>query len=833
MRKMQNTPLCVASLVVAIALVSGSPLVAAPPPDLTQSSAVDRTLTYNLGATGLRGWIYTNPADFFESQQGRTTTASRQILVTHVGAQSPADGVMKVDDVVLGAGGKLFTDDARKSIAVAIQEAEKAANGGILKLTRWRAGKTAEVQLRLRVMGTYSDTAPYNCPKSKRIFDDACRVLEKEPLKEDIWGAVNGLALMATGNSDYLPRVREFARKMAPPTLKLELKDGMVTWDWGYRNLFLCEYYLLTGDKEVLHAINEYTVSLAKGQGLYGTFGHGIAPPTPEGKLHGSIPPYGPVNSAGLVANLAIVMGKKCGVKDPEIDPAINRASRFFGYFVDKGAIPYGEHMPWPNHDNNGKNAMAAMMFAVQGNRIRETQYFAKMVTASYQNREYGHTGQGFSYLWGALGANTGGPAATAAFIKEASWHLDLVRRCDGSFTYDGGEQYGPGRTEDNTYYGKSSYCGLSPTATYVLTYSLPMRRLCITGRGANQANWLSKKDVAEAIASGRFDLDRKTKNTEELLAALGDWSPVVRSWAAEELGRRPNRKELVAPLIAMAEGPDARKRQGAAETLGYIHSAESLPVLVRLLTHEDRWLRVKAANALKNMGDTAKPVVPDMLKAVAKTAEPLQPVVWDDPIQLTHGELAAALFQGLLRNSIKGIDPELLYPAIRAISKNADGMARAQLTHTFTDLLTLEDVQALAPDILAAIDAPAPADTMFGNEIRMAGFKALTKYHFKEGIEAGVLFAKTQGGHGSESRTGEIMKGIMSYGTAAREAVPGLKELIVALNDQCKKGEFPAGELNNRRVAAVEEAIKAIEAATDQPELRSIAPLLPKADPL
>jgi hypothetical protein len=834
MQKMQNIPLCVACLVVAIALMCGSQLAAAPapaPPDLTQTSTVDRTLTYNLGATGLRGWIYTKPANFFESQQGRTTTASRQILVTHVGAQSPADGVMKVDDVILGAAGQLFTDDARKSLAVAIQEAEKAVNGGILKLTRWRAGKTEEAQLKLRVMGTYSDTAPCNCPKSKLIFDDACKVLEKEPLKEDLWGAVNGLALMATGNPDHLPRVREFARKMAPTTLKLELKDGMVAWDWGYRNLFLCEYYLLTGDKEVLHAIHEYTVSLAKGQSMYGTFGHGIAPPTPDGKLHGSIPPYGPVNAAGLVANLAIVMGKKCGVKDPEIDPAIGRASRFFGYFVDKGAIPYGEHLPWPNHDNNGKNAMAAVMFAVQGNRIRETQYFAKMVTASYQNREYGHTGQGFSYLWGALGANTGGPAAAAAFIKGASWHLDLVRRCDGSFTYDGGEQYGPGKTEDNTYYGKSGYYGLSPTATYVLTYSLPLKKLCITGRDANQANWLSKKDVAEAIASGRFDLDRKTRNTEELLAALGDWSPVVRSWAAEELGRRPNRKELVAPLIAMAEGPDAHKRQGAAEALGYINSAEALPVLVRLLTHEDRWLRVKAANALKNMGDTAKPVVPDMLKAVAQTAEPLQPVVWDDPIQLTQGELAAALFKGLLRNSIKGIDPELLYPAIRAISKNADGMARAQLAHTFTDLLTLEDVQALAPDILAAVKMRCPADTMFGNEIRMGGFKALTKYHFKEGIEAGVIFAKTQGGHGSESRTGVIMKELVSYGTAAREAVPGLKELIVALNDQCKRGEFPAGELNNRRVAAVEEAIKAIEAATTQPELRSITPLPPKAN--
>ena len=112
----------------------------------------------------------------------------------------------------------------------------------------------------------------------------------------------------------------------------------------------------------------------------------------------------------------------------------------------------------------------------------------------------------------------------------------------------------------------------------------------------------------------------------------------------------------------------------------------------------------------------------------------------------------------------------------------------------------------------------------MFGNEIRMGAFKVLVKYHFKEGIEAGVIFAKTQGGHGSENRTGEIMKALVTYGTAARSAVPGLKELIVQFNEQCKNREYPAGELNNRRVTAVEEAIKTIEAATTQPELRSIA---------
>jgi hypothetical protein len=450
------------------------------------------------------------------------------------------------------------------------------------------------------------------------------------------------------------------------------------------------------------------------------------------------------------------------------------------------------------------------------------------MVTASYENREYGHTGQGFSYLWGALGANVGGPAAAAAFVKEAAWHFDLERRCDGSFVYDGGEQYGPGKTDDNTYYGKSGYYGLSPTACYMLTYALPLKQLLITGREANPANWLSNQEVTEAIASGRFDVDCPKKSAQELVTALGDWSPVVRSWAATSLATRPEAQRLVPSLIKMAEGPDAHVRQGACETLGHLNSAEALPVLVRLLTHEDRWLRVKAAEALKNMGDTAKPVVPDMLKAVVKTAEPLQPVVWADPIQLTHGELAAALFKGLLRTSIKGIDPALLYPAIRAISRNADGMARAQLDHTITDLLTLEDVQALGPDILAAIEVRAPADTMFGNDIRMAGLKALSKYHFKEGIRVGVQFALTQSGHGSEHRTGEIMQELLRYGSAARDVVPQLRELIMALNAQCKRGEYPAGELNQRRVAAVEQAIKTIEAATTQPELRTITRVTP-----
>jgi len=826
----------IALAVTAFLVASSQCALAAPKakinPDLTkgETNGVDRTQTWNLGPTGLRGWIYTHPASYMDSVQGRITTESRQILITDVAKDTPADGVLQVGDVILGVGGIKFTGDARKNFGRAITEAEREANGGILELIRFRAGKTDNVELKLNVMGTYSDTAPYDCPKSKRILNAACKALAREPLEADWSGAINALALMASGEPDYLPRVREFAHKLGPATLKLRLKDGMVVWDWGYRNVFLCEYCLLTGDQDVLPAIKEYTISLAKGQSLYGTFGHGISVPSADGRLHGSIPPYGPVNAAGLIGNLAIVMGKKCGVSDTEIDPAIDRADKFFGYFVDKGAIPYGEHAPWPYHENNGKNSMTALLFGLQGNQNAAALFFAKMATAGYANREYGHTGQGFSYLWSTLGVNVGGPDAVAAFFKEVTWHLDLERRCDGSFTYDGGEQYGPGEKNEaeNKYYGGPNYSGLSPNATYVLTYSLPLKKLFVTGKGGDKANWLSQREVSQAIAAGRFDLDRKRMTVAELVSAFGDWSPVVRGWAAEELAQRPESKAMVLELNTMAEGSDAHLRQAACEALGFIQDPRSLPVLVRLLDHQDRWLRVKAAEALKKYGDGARPVLPGMLEAVIQTAEPPHPVAWNDPIQIAQGQLAAALFGGILKHSIAGVDKKLLYPAIQAIAKNPDGMARMHLKETFQNQLTMEDVITLAPDILEAVRTRCPADTMFGNEIRMGAFKALTKYHFKEGLEAGVIFAKTQGGHGSENRTGEIMSELVAYGAAARAVVPELKELIDQFNEQCRKGEFPAGELNDRRVNAVKDAIKAIEAAKDQPELRTI-PMKPE----
>ena len=96
-------------------------------------------------------------------------------------------------------------------------------------------------------------------------------------------GTINCLALMASGKPEYMPRVRQVAHTIAPADLKLELRDGMVTWEWGYRNVFLCEYWPAHRRRSGAARHRQYTIALAKGQSMFGTFGHGVSrrrPPT-------------------------------------------------------------------------------------------------------------------------------------------------------------------------------------------------------------------------------------------------------------------------------------------------------------------------------------------------------------------------------------------------------------------------------------------------------------------------------------------------------------------------------------------------------------------------
>ena len=223
--------------------------------------------------------------------------------------------------------------------AGAIVDAE--AGDGRMNLKRWRAGVTSDVTVQLRLTNlAYSATAPYDCPKSAVILSNACNVIANQSFPGVPGGPVLGLALLACGNTNFLPKARSYAYSIAPVNLSLRFPPGEQTksadtWGWGYKGVFLAEYYLLTGDTIVLHGINEYAVALAQAQSRYGTMGHGGALLNADGNFHGTVGPYGPVNQAGLAASLAIVLGKKALVAsgtpvDPEIDPAIDRTDKFF-----------------------------------------------------------------------------------------------------------------------------------------------------------------------------------------------------------------------------------------------------------------------------------------------------------------------------------------------------------------------------------------------------------------------------------------------------------------------------------------------------------------------
>ena len=73
----------------------------------------------------------------------------------------------------------VFTSYARKSFGWAIGEAEKTENGDILRLKRWRAGATTDVSITLpaNVRGSYTETAPFGCPKSAAILANARNLL--------------------------------------------------------------------------------------------------------------------------------------------------------------------------------------------------------------------------------------------------------------------------------------------------------------------------------------------------------------------------------------------------------------------------------------------------------------------------------------------------------------------------------------------------------------------------------------------------------------------------------------------------------------------------------
>ena len=750
---------------------------------------------WTLGATGARGWMFSNKL---------VTTDARQIVITQVAKDSPADGILAVGDVILGAGGVPFSYDPRTELGKALTTAESEASGGNLSLVRYRAGKTENVILKLPVLGTYSATAPYDCLKSQRILEQGCKALAKHVVNSSyrqnpITRSLNALALLASGNREYIPLIREEAQWAADYSA-----GSFQTWYYGYVIMLLSEYVMATGDDSVMPGLRRLALEAANGQSIVGSWGHRFA--QPDGRLGG----YGMMNSPGLPLTTSLSLARTAGVNDPAMDRAIERSASLLRFYIGKGAVPYGDHRPWiQTHEDNGKCGMAAVMFNLLG-EVQGAEFFSRMSVASHgAERDTGHTGNFFNILWALLGVAQSGPQATGVWMQEfGSWYFDLARHWDGSFLHQGPPQM-----------NKDSYQNWDCSGAYLLSYAMPLKKIYLTGKRPGVVTQLDAASAQSLIFDGRGwnNMDRNSYydklGKEELLSRLSSWSPVVRERAAMALGRQQDK--VVGQLIRLLDAEGLYTRYGACQALKMqrTRGATAILALLKAFRSNDLWLRILAAEALAGIGEPARIAVPEMLVRLTKR-DPK-----NDPRNMEQRYVSFALFNrrgGLIGQSLEGVDRKLLMEAVRAGLLNEDGRARSSIGSVYRNL-TYDEIKPLLPAIHKAIIEPAPSGIMFADGIRMSGLELLTKYRINEGIELLVDYSRNQKKHASEKRILKVMEMLKTYGAHGKRVIPQLEAVANYFENEEK--DFPH-HLSLRKAEFVRETVASIEISIDEPKL-------------
>ncbi len=803
---MPTVAILIVGLFAARAEAAGGPREQPPIPDLTRGGTPDKNHDWTLGPTGARGWIYAWKLE---------TSDARQIYVTKVDKGSPADGSLEPGDVILGIDGRPFTSDARIAFGRAVTRVEAGETQGRLSLVRWRDGKTQPVEIRMSVLGAYGATAPYACEKSKRIFEQGCHALARQMKASRKRGnpierSLNALVLLASEDPRYLPLVEEEARWAAGFSIPED--EGFHSWWYGYVNLFLAEYVMLTGDRSVLPGMERLTLAIANGQSDVGTWGHRFAQ-----KHNGILQGYGAMNAPGLSLTMSLVLAREAGISDPKLDEAIDKSRRMLSFYIDKGAIPYGDHHPFlETHEDNGKCGAGAVMFDFLGD-VDGASFFSRMSTASHgAERDGGHTGNFFNLLWSLPGVSRSGPEATGAWVNEFGWYLDMARRWDGTFIYQGE----PGTSARTSAH---KYADWDSTGAYLLGYAASLKTLRLTGRKASVAPQLNAEEARCLIADGRDWSQREKskpyslRSTAELLTGLCSWSPVVRERCALAIGDR-KQGAPVPQLVTLLESDDIHARLGACAALEALGpaAAPAVDLLRETLAEDDLWLRVQAAETLSAIGADARSAVPDLLELTVKEHP-------EDPRRMTQRYLAFLLFhrgrignvRGMLSTSLDGVDRKQLVKAVRAVLNNEDGRARGAVDSVF-DHLTFDEIEPLLPVVYRAIVEQAPSGVMFSDRIRLSGLALLAKHRIAEGIPLCIPLTEPHR-WGKKRRIGECLKALRSYGGTARSQLPALHELEQQLKTH-EEAKMLADVIEEVRVI-----IDEIESSTDAPRLRSI----------
>jgi hypothetical protein len=711
-------------------------------------------------------------AQFFEYKEhslGPTgafgVVSPTEIRIEKVTPGSPAEGKLKPGDVIVAAAGASFDQNTRRAFADAIDLAETQKARGLLSLTLKDGRK---VDLQLKVLGSYRPTAPFECGKTDAIITQTAEAI----IKSGNYGRgdmnIGLLGLLATGEPKYVDVVRKHIRSAAwaTPDISLKLDTYQRTaWGWGYTNLLLCEYYLLTKDEYVLPAIKAYSVALATGRDAAGLWGHGIATlDLNRGQLHGRLPGYAVMNQSSLPCFISLLLADKCGIDHPEIKAAIAQTEAFYNDFIGKGTLPYGVHDPnSKSYNNNGMSGLAAVAMSLSGNG-KGTAFFSRMSAAGSYTLERGHTGHFFSQMWTGVGANFAGPEASAGFFAETRWLHTLNRTWDGNFTYDCCGYKEP------IY----SYRGLSDGGSHLLNYCLGRSKLLITGRDADTAVWLKGKDVTDTIALATLDV--KGKSDTELLALFGHPMPKVRGEAAWVMRERPHK--LPAEILKMTGEGTKDQRLSAIGYFGYQCPPDQVVAAISGLgailhdTREDAEIRSAAASSLSFAGAAAYPFYDDMLKLVVADET-------NDPTARIDEQLGRSLTTVCPDPYAAGLvkDKELFYAAVRKLLGHKRAVARTWGAKLVANI-PLEDFHYVGGNLAHIL---ADQDLTYHSYHNLGPITDSVAVFGKLGIDGGMdaafkIYDSEGGKAGFKIRM--LMEVLPKYGAAAKPQLPRLKAI-------------------------------------------------------
>lgn len=702
--------------------------------DLTKGEGLppskNKPFLYHFGPTGISGYMSGG-------------AVGDQILVQATIKGSPAEGKFLPGDVITGMNGVKFQPGGNLGMTIgnAIIEAEREVNAGKITFQVWRdknyvarnatkniAGTdidqlineaaaddtlydwkadearaeevknmdlkkypldpiTLEVELKLRTFSDYADTAPYDCPKTKQILEDAWKSLEKrfvvDPKKPGSGkgGVIEAMGLIASGKPEHREMVKQWVRTKncpwQPPTEPIgamfepgsKSSGGKLTWHYGFVGLYCALYYDATGDEYVLPALRKYAIEAAMGQSKAGTWGHTFAFPSFNGgQFHMMNPGYGALNAAGNRCFFLIALAKKLGIEHPEIDAAIDRSHKFFGSYVDQGAIPYGDHGAAGTDDSNGKNAGTAFAMKLIGDDYA-AKYFAMMAAHASFTPRGGHAHDYFTQ-WSSWGATLCGPQVRTMAERNMRWRRTLCRMYDGSFVYHSpSEKY---RTLHD------------PTATEIFHQAVIYKQTLITGKDLDEKLYPTERETKQflATAQGQFNNDYLNnlagkpwieRSTDELFDLLDMFMPKTRKQIAAELAKRSLAGDaaILPRLVTLLTHESARYRQGALsaiEACGNDTVLSNLSKITPLLNDPMDFVRIAAINAINNTSQ-------------------------DEEIQVALLKTAVAERSALAPNSVRNAIQNSLLKSEAAISKKPyqSGIEEELVTHALTNLILEE----------------------------------------------------------------------------------------------------------------------------------------------